>query len=102
MRTAVAAAGGLLLAVSLLSSSADAVGGYFQWRGPKGRLYSLENPPENKCYSMQQEARAARNFTEKPIAIYQQKGCKGEAHRLEPKQSAPEGQHFQSVIFNPR
>ncbi|MFF4158698.1 hypothetical protein [Streptomyces sp. NPDC001678] len=102
IRTAVAALGGLLLAVTLPGSTAVAANGQFLWLGPKAKAYSIQNPPDNKCYDMGQEARAARNETKTPLVVYSKKKCKGDATRLAPGQQAPQGAGFQSVIFNPR
>ncbi|MFG2180909.1 hypothetical protein ACGFLS_19545 [Streptomyces abikoensis] len=102
IRTAVAALAGLLLAVALPGSTAFAANGQFLWVGPKGKAYSIQNPPDNKCYDMGQEARAARNETKSPLVVYSKKKCKGDAIRIAPGQQAPQGTGFQSVIFNPR
>ncbi|MFI1968575.1 hypothetical protein BLA24_05830 [Streptomyces cinnamoneus] len=100
-RTAATALGGLLLAVSLPAATAAAANGQFIWEGPKGKIYFVKNPPEGKCFSMGQEAHAARNETQKPLAVYANKGCKGKQLRLSPGEHAPRDRSFASVMFNP-
>jgi hypothetical protein len=62
----------------------------------------LQNPPDSKCFDMSQEARGARNGLRQPLVIYPRKRCKGTPTQLRPGQSTPSGEHFSSVIFNPR
>ncbi|MCE0447973.1 hypothetical protein LT493_41685 [Streptomyces tricolor] len=100
-RPLAAVLGGLALALTT-TGSALAADGTFIWVGPQGKAYSIAGPPDNKCFDMAQEARAARNATKKPLVIYAQKKCKGTALRLAPGRSAPSGTRFASVIFNPR
>ncbi|MFI2200097.1 hypothetical protein ACH47Z_04785 [Streptomyces sp. NPDC020192] len=100
-RPLVAVLGGLALALTT-AGSALAADGMFVWVGPQGKAYYLENPPENKCLDMGQEARGARNAMKKPLVVYTQKKCKGAATRLAPGKSAPSGAHFASIVFNPR
>ncbi|MEU4213635.1 hypothetical protein AB0F13_27260 [Streptomyces sp. NPDC026206] len=100
-RAAVAALGALLLSVSLPAGSAAAADGQFYWAGPKGKLYSVQNPPDHKCLDMGQEASEPRNLTKKPLAVYPGKKCKGSATRLEPGKKADRNVRFASVIFNP-
>ncbi len=101
-RTAAAALGGLLLAVSPLAGTAVAVDGQFVWQGPKGKPYSIQNPPNNKCYDMGQEARAAQNFTKGPLAVFAKKKCQGAKRLLAPGQKTGPKDAFQSVIFSPK
>ncbi|MCL3997789.1 hypothetical protein [Streptomyces lavenduligriseus] len=100
-RPLAAVLGGLVLALTA-TGSALAVGGTFAWTGPQGKTYSIQNPPDNKCFDMAQEARGARNATKKTLVVYTQKRCKGTATRLAAGKSAPSGARFASVIFNPR
>ncbi|MET9453014.1 hypothetical protein [Streptomyces cinerochromogenes] len=100
-RPLAAVLGGLALALTT-TGSALAADGTFMWVGPQGKAYAIDSPPDNKCFDMGQEARAARNGTKKPLVIYTQKKCKGTALRLAPGRSAPAGTRFASVIFNPR
>ncbi|GHC74004.1 hypothetical protein [Streptomyces cinnamoneus] len=100
-RTVVAAFGGLLLSASLTTGSAVASDGQFVWAGPKGKPYSVQNPPDHKCLDMGQEARAPHNFTKKPLVVYSGKKCKGTATQLEPGRKAGSNLSFGSVIFNP-
>ncbi|MEV6115375.1 hypothetical protein AB0L59_23405 [Streptomyces sp. NPDC052109] len=100
-RPLVAVLGGLVLALTT-TGAAFAANGTFVWLGPKGKAYSIENPPEHKCFDMAQEARGARNEMKKPLVVYTQKKCKGTALRLAPGNSAPSGARFASVVFNPR
>ncbi|MFI9722188.1 hypothetical protein ACIHFE_21410 [Streptomyces sp. NPDC052396] len=94
----VALAGLALLTAT--SGAAVAANGSFVWVGPKGKAYSIQNPPDHKCYDMGQEARGAQNATKQPLVVYTEKKCKGSAMRLKPGQSAPSGSRFASVIFN--
>ncbi|KJY43235.1 hypothetical protein VR41_04065 [Streptomyces sp. NRRL B-1568] len=97
-----AALGGLLLALTLPTGSAEAAKGTFVWEGPKGHAYYLQNPPDGKCYSMNQEARAGRNQTDVPMVVYTEKNCKGKAYHLAPDQQAPRSVLIKSLIFNRR
>ncbi|MEU2060721.1 hypothetical protein [Streptomyces sp. NPDC013455] len=100
-RPLAAVLGGVALVLTT-TGSALAADGTFVWVGPQGKAYALDNPPDNKCFDMAQEARGARNSTKKPLVVYTQKKCKGSATRLAPGKSAPSGARFASVIFNPR
>lgn len=100
-RPAAAALGGLLLALSLPAGTAAATNGQFLWEGPKGKIYYVENPPDDKCLSMDQEARAARNNTKAPLVVYTTKQCGGKSYRVEPGKQAPHSFSFASVKFNP-
>ncbi|MEU0335623.1 hypothetical protein [Streptomyces sp. NPDC006193] len=93
--------GGLALALTT-TGSALAADGTFAWIGPRGKAYSIANPPDRKCFDMAQEARGARNGTKKPLVVYTKKKCKGSALRLAAGRSAPNGARFASVVFNPR
>ncbi|WP_436719796.1 hypothetical protein [Streptomyces sp. URMC 127] len=101
LRPLVLALGGFALAVAG-TGDAVAANGTFAWVGPQGRTYSIQNPPDNKCYDLGQEARGARNATKQPVVVYSRKRCKGAATRLAPGQAAPSRARFASVIFNPR
>ncbi|MEV4431418.1 hypothetical protein [Streptomyces sp. NPDC049555] len=94
--------GGLALVTTTTAGTATAASGTFAWVGPKNKAYSIQNPPDNKCFDMGQEARGAQNATKGPVVVYSDKRCKGSATRLAPGQSAPSGAHFASVVFNPR
>ncbi|MBP2400551.1 hypothetical protein [Streptomyces syringium] len=100
-RIGVTTFGGLVLSVSLATTSAVAAGGHFIWEGPKGKIYSVQNPPDRKCLDMGQEARAPHNETKKPLVVYSGKKCKGAATRLGPGQHGARGLTFSSVVFNP-
>ncbi|MEU3528188.1 hypothetical protein AB0E62_30715 [Streptomyces sp. NPDC038707] len=100
-RPLAAVLGGLALALTA-AGSALAADGTFTWTGPQGKAYSIQNPPDNKCFDMAQEARGARNGTKKALVVYTQKRCKGTSTRLAPGKSAPSGTRFASVVFNPR
>lgn len=100
-RTGVAVFGGLVLSVSLATSSAVAAEGQFAWVGPKGKVYSVQNPPDHKCLDMGQEAREPHNLTKRPLAVYSNKKCKGAAARVEPGRHGGQGLKFASVLFNP-
>ncbi|MFF5438171.1 hypothetical protein [Streptomyces achromogenes] len=100
-RPLAAVLGGLALALTA-TGSALAVDGTFTWTGPGGKAYSIQNPPDDKCFDMAQEARGARNATKKTLVVYTGKRCKGTATRLAPGKSAPGGARFASVVFNPR
>ncbi|MFI1255544.1 hypothetical protein ACH4U6_17450 [Streptomyces netropsis] len=100
-RIGVAAIGGLALSASLATTSAVAAGGHFIWEGPKGKIYSVQNPPDHKCLDMGQGARAPHNETKKALVVYSNKKCKGTATRLAPGQHAARNLAFSSVIFNP-
>lgn len=93
---------GLLLALALPQSAAVASSGQFVWEGPERQTYSVENPPDNRCLDMNQEARAPRNETNRPLTVYSRKDCKGKSRRLAPGQVAPRSVVFKSVKFNPR
>ncbi|MET9415670.1 hypothetical protein ABZY03_16120 [Streptomyces klenkii] len=84
------------------TGSAVASNGTFAWVGPNGRTYSIQNPPDNKCYDLGQEARGAHNATRQPVVVYPRKKCKGTPTRLASGQAAPNRARFASVIFNPR
>ncbi|MFF7725496.1 hypothetical protein [Streptomyces sp. NPDC008001] len=101
LRPFVVTLGGLVLAVSG-TVSADAASGTFAWVGPEGRTYSIQNPPDNKCFDLGQEARGAHNATRQTVVVYPRKRCKGSPTRLAPGQAAPSRARFASVIFNPR
>ncbi|MFC5720608.1 hypothetical protein ACFP1Z_10585 [Streptomyces gamaensis] len=99
---AAAAIGGLVLAVTVSAGTASAANGRFYWEGPKGAIYYVQNPPDSKCLSMGQEARAARNDTKQPLSIYSEKNCKGTKVVLTPGQRADHKVSFASVKFNSR
>ncbi|GHG48057.1 hypothetical protein [Streptomyces griseocarneus] len=98
----VAVLGGLLLAASLPTGSAAAQDGGFAWLGPKGKPYFVQQLPPNKCMSMEQEARGARNYLSKPLVVYSEKNCKGKALRLGPHKEAPQTAPFKSLKYDPR
>ncbi|MCZ0208485.1 hypothetical protein [Streptomyces achromogenes] len=100
-RPLAAVLGGLALALTA-AGSALAVDGTFAWTGPEGKAYSIQNPPDDKCFDMAQEARGARNATKKTLVVYTEKRCKGKATRIAPGKSAAGSAPFASVIFNPR
>ncbi|KOV75877.1 MULTISPECIES: hypothetical protein [unclassified Streptomyces] len=100
-RPLAAVLGGLALALTA-TGSALAADGTFIWIGPQGKAYALDNPPDDKCLDMAQEARGARNGTKKPLVVYTKKRCKGSALRLAPGRSAPANARFASVVFSPR
>ncbi|MFE3654533.1 MULTISPECIES: hypothetical protein [unclassified Streptomyces] len=91
----------IALSLVLPAGTAVATSGTFGWVGPKGKTYSLQNPPDRKCLNMSQEARGARNSTKRPLAVYAGKSCRGHITHLAPGQSAPSGARFSSVMFNP-
>ncbi|WP_269857512.1 hypothetical protein [Streptomyces sp. RPT161] len=93
---------GLALAMAVPTGAAVAANGTFSWLGPHSQAHFLQNPPDNKCYDMGQEARGARNGLRQPLVTYPRKRCKGTPTHLRPGQSSPSGAHFSSVIFNPR
>ncbi|MFE6689386.1 hypothetical protein ACFVFQ_23285 [Streptomyces sp. NPDC057743] len=94
--------GGLVLALALPAGTALASNGTFTWLGPGGKTFSLQNPPDNRCLDMSQEARGARNALKQPVAVYSGKRCTGQKTRLAPGKVAPSGARFASVVFNPR
>ncbi|MEU5303104.1 hypothetical protein ACH4YO_30515 [Streptomyces noursei] len=94
--------GSIVLALALPAGTALAATGKFGWVGPKGRPYFIQNPPNSKCLTMSQEARAPHNSTKQTVAVYSGKHCDGRVTRLAPGKSAPSGTHFSSVVFNPR
>jgi hypothetical protein len=100
-RPLAAVLGGLALVLTG-TGSALAADGTFAWIGPQGKAYAIENPPDNKCLDMAQEARGARNGTKQPLVVHTKKKCKGTALRLAPGRSAPADARFASVVFNPR
>ncbi|MEU8546187.1 hypothetical protein [Streptomyces roseoverticillatus] len=100
LRPFVVVLAGLALAAAG-TGSAGAANGTFAWVGPQGRTYSIQNPPDNKCYDLGQEARGAHNATRQPVVVYSQKRCKGASTRLASGQAAPGRARFASVIFNP-
>ncbi|MFF7727132.1 hypothetical protein [Streptomyces sp. NPDC008001] len=101
LRPLALAFGGLALAVAG-TGDAIATSGRFAWVGPQGRTYSIQNPPDNKCYDLGREARGARNATKQPVVVYTRKKCKGDPTRLAPGQAAPSRARFAGAIFNPR
>lgn len=101
-RPIVVSLGGLTLAMTMPAGAAVAANGTFAWVGPQGKAYVIQNPPDNKCFDMAQEARGAENATKKPLFTYTRKRCHGTMKRLAPGQSAPSDAHFSSVIFNSR
>ncbi|MFB7632170.1 hypothetical protein ACFC0M_14625 [Streptomyces sp. NPDC056149] len=94
--------GGLALALTLPAGAALASNGTFTWLGPGGKAYSLQNPPDNRCLDMSQEARGAHNALKQPAAVYSGKRCRGHETQLAPGTVAPSGARFASVVFNPR
>ncbi|MBB5121801.1 hypothetical protein AF335_09110 [Streptomyces eurocidicus] len=101
-RPVIAALTGLTLALALPTGTALAAKGTFSWVGPKGKPFYVDNPPDSKCLTMSQEARAAHNGTAVPATVYKGKKCNGTAQHLAPGAQAPRGSTFASVKFGSR
>lgn len=91
--------GGAVLALTVSMGAAFAADGSFAWIGPKGKGYSITDPPDGHCFDMGQEARGAVNGTKKSLTVYTGKKCSGSATRLAPGKSVPEKTPFASVKF---
>ncbi|MBZ4318349.1 hypothetical protein [Streptomyces huiliensis] len=98
-RPIVVALAGLALAMAGPVDAAVAAKGPFTFLGPGDRPFFVENPPDNRCYTMSQQAHGAHNGTGTPATIFSGKKCTGTAVRLAPGQRAQRGATFSSVRF---
>ncbi|EMF00955.1 MULTISPECIES: hypothetical protein [Streptomyces] len=90
---------GLALAMAGPVDAAVAAKGPFGFLGPKNKPFFVENPPDNRCFTMSQEAHGAHNGTDSPATIFSGKKCSGTAVRVAPGQRAPRDAAFSSVRF---
>lgn len=98
-RVAAAAFGGLALSVTLATTPALAAAGHFIWVGPSGKAYSIQNPPDRRCFTMGEAAKAPRNQTKKSLTVYAGKKCSGKATHLKAGRRAGNNVTFRSVMF---
>ncbi|MFF9981249.1 hypothetical protein [Streptomyces erythrochromogenes] len=102
--TLAAAAGALLLTVSLPNSASAAIG-EFQYRGPLLGSHSLLDPSNQECINIPEAtdllpAQSPRNFTNSTATIFLDFDCEGTFTVLTPGQTGGILVKFRSVVFN--
>ncbi|WP_327136281.1 hypothetical protein OG311_40380 (plasmid) [Streptomyces sp. NBC_01343] len=100
-----AAAGALLITVSVPNSASAAVGD-FEYRGPLLGSHTLNDPPNRECINIEQAtnllpAQSPKNFTTSTATIFLDFDCNGDTFSvLQPGQTGGPLVKFRSVVFS--